>query len=90
MLIYLRYDLAEKVNSRLDEMGKDLSSMIEEINDSSSILNKNNKPDDPVIQCSAFTCRVLTVGLAFSSRQNSQFTSLSASTNRSRLCCLAA
>jgi len=29
-------------------MGKDLTSMIEEINDASSSLNKNNKPDDPV------------------------------------------
>lgn len=29
-------------------MGKDLTSMIEEINDTSSSLNKNNKPDDPV------------------------------------------
>ena len=43
-----RYNLAEKVNGRLEEMGKDLSSMIEEINDASSSLNKNNKPDDPV------------------------------------------
>jgi len=29
-------------------MGKDLTSIIEEINDASSSLNKNNKPDDPV------------------------------------------
>ena len=29
-------------------MGKDLSGMIEEINDSSSTLSKNNKADDPV------------------------------------------
>ena len=29
-------------------MGKDLTSMIDEINDASSSLNKNNKPDDPV------------------------------------------
>ncbi|KAI4259828.1 MAG: hypothetical protein L6R42_004377, partial [Xanthoria sp. 1 TBL-2021] len=44
------YQLAEKLSSRLDEMGKDLSSMVEEINDASSSLNKNSKPDDPLSQ----------------------------------------
>jgi nuclear pore complex protein Nup62 len=43
-----RYNLAEKLSDRLDEMGKDLGSMIEEINDASSSLNKNSKADDPV------------------------------------------
>ncbi|KAL8909931.1 MAG: hypothetical protein Q9171_004752 [Xanthocarpia ochracea] len=44
------YKLAEKLSLRLDEMGKDLSSMVEEINDASSSLNKNTKPDDPLSQ----------------------------------------
>ncbi|KAL8766505.1 MAG: hypothetical protein Q9209_006721 [Squamulea sp. 1 TL-2023] len=44
------YQLAEKLSSRLDEMGKDLSSMVEEINDASSSLNKNSKADDPLSQ----------------------------------------
>ena len=48
LLTHTRYDLADRLNVRLDEMGKDLSSMIEEINDASSSLNKTNKPDDPV------------------------------------------
>ncbi len=43
-----RYNLAAKLSDRLDEMGKDLGSMIDEINDASSALNKNNKADDPV------------------------------------------
>ena len=43
-----RYNLAEKLSDRLDEMGKDLKSMIEEINLASSSLNKTNKGDDPV------------------------------------------
>jgi len=43
-----RHNLAEKLSDRLDEMGKDLGSMIEEINDASSSLNKNSKADDPV------------------------------------------
>ena len=29
-------------------MGKDLTGMIEDINDASSTLSKNNKTDDPV------------------------------------------
>ncbi|KAL2042063.1 hypothetical protein N7G274_005251 [Stereocaulon virgatum] len=44
------YQLASKLQERLDEMGKDLSSMIEEINDASSTLNKNKDADDPLSQ----------------------------------------
>ena len=43
-----RYKLAEKLSDRLGEMGKDLASMIEEINDASSNLSKTSKSDDPV------------------------------------------
>lgn len=43
-----RYKLAEKISERLDEMGKDLGEMIEEINSASSALNKNSRSDDPV------------------------------------------
>lgn len=42
------YKLAEKLTDRLSEMGKNISSMIESINDASSNLSKNNKADDPV------------------------------------------
>ena len=42
------YQLANKLSERLDEMGKDLSNMIEEINDASSTLSKHSKADDPV------------------------------------------
>jgi nuclear pore complex protein Nup62 len=42
------YKLAEKLTDRLEEMGKDLTKMIKEINDMSSTLSKGNKPDDPV------------------------------------------
>ncbi|MCJ1299039.1 FG-nucleoporin nsp1 [Hypocenomyce scalaris] len=44
------YKLAEKLSDRMDEMGKDLTSMIEEINDASSSLSKNSKADDPLSQ----------------------------------------
>lgn len=46
--VFRSLDLAKTLSERLDEMGKDLTSMIEEINDASSTLSKNNKPDDPV------------------------------------------
>ena len=42
------YKLAEKLTDRLDDMGKNLSSMIEAINDASTTLSKTNKTDDPV------------------------------------------
>lgn len=42
------YKLAEKLTDRLDEMGKNLTSMIDAINETSSNLSKNNKTDDPV------------------------------------------
>lgn len=42
------YKLAEKLSERLDDMGKDLTSMIEEVNGASSTLTKTNKADEPV------------------------------------------
>lgn len=42
------YKLAEKITERLDDMGRDLSKMIKEINEISSTVSKGSKPDDPV------------------------------------------
>lgn len=42
------YKIAGRVSDRLDEMGKDLTSMIEEINAASATISKTSKPDDPV------------------------------------------
>ncbi|KAI1083149.1 Nsp1-like C-terminal region-domain-containing protein [Whalleya microplaca] len=44
------YKLAEKITERLDDMGRDLTNMIKEINDISGTLSKGNKPDDPLSQ----------------------------------------
>lgn len=44
----ISYKLAERLSERLDEMGKDLTSMIEEVNGASSTLTKTNKADEPV------------------------------------------
>lgn len=40
--------MAEKLSERLDDMGRDLTTMIEEINGASAALSKNNKEDEPV------------------------------------------
>ncbi|KAI2471209.1 Nsp1-like C-terminal region-domain-containing protein [Annulohypoxylon bovei var. microspora] len=44
------YKLAEKITERLDDMGRDLTKMIKEINDISGTVSKSNKPDDPLSQ----------------------------------------
>jgi nuclear pore complex protein Nup62 len=42
------YKLAEKLTDRLDDLGKNLTGMIEAINDASTTLSKTSKTDDPV------------------------------------------
>jgi nuclear pore complex protein Nup62 len=42
------YKLAERLTDRLDGMGKELTTMIEAINDASTTLSKTSKSDDPV------------------------------------------
>lgn len=42
------YKLAEKLSDRLNELNRDLTEMIEEINTTSQALSKTGKPDDPV------------------------------------------
>jgi nuclear pore complex protein Nup62 len=42
------YKLAEKLTDRLDDLGKNLTGMIEAINDASMTLSKTSKTDDPV------------------------------------------
>ena len=51
-----RYKTAEQVSERLGEMGKDLTSMIEEINSTSAAINKTSKPDDPVEAFLEYLC----------------------------------
>jgi len=42
------YKLAEKLQDKLNELNKDLTEMIEEINTTSQTLSKTGKPDDPL------------------------------------------
>ncbi|KAI9798625.1 MAG: hypothetical protein M1825_005049 [Sarcosagium campestre] len=44
------YKLAERLSDRMDEMGADLKSMIEEINSASVALSQTNKEEDPLSQ----------------------------------------
>ncbi|KLJ08682.1 hypothetical protein EMPG_15886 [Blastomyces silverae] len=44
------YKLAERLSERLNEMGQDLTSMIEEVNSASSTLSKTSKSDEPISQ----------------------------------------
>ena len=42
------YKLAERLGERLDEMEKDLGSMVEEVNAANASLSRNGKGDEPV------------------------------------------
>lgn len=44
------YKLAERLIDRMDDMSKDMTKMIKEINDISGTLNKTGKTDDPLSQ----------------------------------------
>jgi nuclear pore complex protein Nup62 len=43
------FKLAERLGERLEDMSRDLETMIEEVNGANASLNKNSKPDEPVI-----------------------------------------
>ncbi|KAK5075922.1 FG-nucleoporin nsp1 [Exophiala xenobiotica] len=44
------YKLAERLGERLDDMGRDLQSMIEEVNAANASLGKSSKADEPITQ----------------------------------------
>ncbi|EEP76897.1 predicted protein [Uncinocarpus reesii 1704] len=44
------YKLAERLSERLNDMGQDLTSMIEEVNSASTNLSKTSKADEPISQ----------------------------------------
>lgn len=67
------YKLAEKLQDRLNELNKDLTEMIEEINTTSQTLSKTGKPDDPVR--TMFTSVLRAIMLTFNSLQRSSASS---------------
>ncbi|RMZ89139.1 hypothetical protein DV736_g3635, partial [Chaetothyriales sp. CBS 134916] len=44
------YKLAEKLQERLDDMSRDLETMVEEVNAANASLHKNGKADEPITQ----------------------------------------
>ncbi|KAJ9631304.1 FG-nucleoporin nsp1 [Knufia peltigerae] len=44
------YKLAERLGEKLDEMERDLGSMVEEVNAANASLSKNGKADEPITQ----------------------------------------
>lgn len=91
--IFHSYQLASRLSERLDEMGKDLTDMIEEINDASSTLNKHSKADDPVspnYHIIEADLPIYFYQIALASRQSTQQPSGSTTADRSRYSCFAA
>lgn len=55
------YQLAERLSERLDDMSRDLQSMIEEVNAANASLGKSSKVDEPVcVSCSYNSSSFLT------------------------------
>ena len=75
LMVSRSYQIASKLSERLDEMGNDLTTMIEEINDASSTLSKTGKADDPVSLLSVFVFQLIVANLAscYSSPKSSVF-----------------
>lgn len=53
------YKLAERLNEKVDEMERDLGSMVEEVNAANASLSKNGKADEPVSDISWMSRPVL-------------------------------
>lgn len=47
------YKLAERLSERLEEMERDLASMVEDVNAANASLSKNGKADEPVRFCAS-------------------------------------
>ena len=69
------YKLAEKLGERLEEMERDLGSMVEEVNAANTSLSKNGKADEPVSVLSPVVYASLTGSPDHPNRQNTEFTS---------------
>jgi nuclear pore complex protein Nup62 len=80
------YKMAEKLTDRLDEMGKDLTSMIQEINTASAALSKTSKPDDPVSLPHKANDAVLIFTKAFKNCSSLEWPSSTTAMDRSERC----
>ena len=72
--------MAEKLSERLEDMGKDLTSMIEEVNGASATLSSSRKTDEPVCETGMIIVKKKTNAEPdFPNRPHPQFTPLPAS-----------
>lgn len=83
-LTYSRYKLAEKLSENLDEMGKDLTSMIEEVNGASATLTKTNRADEPVCKTQPIRYLQLLTHVDLPNRPHPQLAPLPTATHRPR------
>jgi len=76
------YQLAERLGERLDDMGRDLQSMVEEVNAANASLGKNGKADEPVCELVDLNAeRMLTKSLDHTNRQDTQLSPQSATSH---------
>lgn len=68
------YKLAEKLSERLDEMGSDLESMVDEVNAANASLSKTGKADEPVSSIVS-NYHLTNVKADYTDRQDPQHTS---------------
>jgi hypothetical protein len=79
------YKLAEKLQDRLNELNKDLTEMIEEINRTSQDLSKTGKPDDPVSwHLHLYVTKMRLIELVDQGRTRAQLAALAAPVDRPR------
>ena len=78
------YKMAEKLDERLGDMGKDLSSMVDEVNAANASLSKNGKADEPVSMLTPWQSTLTDSYLDHTNRPNLELTSVTTTGNRSR------
>ncbi len=78
------YKMAEKLDERLSEMGKDLSSMVDEVNAANAGLSKNGKADEPVSNVPLVDLISANAPRDNTDCPHTQFTSFTTSGNRPR------
>ena len=71
------YKLAEKLGERLDDMGRDLQSMIEEVNAANASLGKGNNSDEPVSLVADVIAPKTNICTGYTNCQDPQFSSQS-------------
>ena len=78
------YKTAERLDDRLNEIGKDLSSMVDEVNAANAGLSKNGKADEPVSMIPLGRLMFTNAIPDNTDRSNTQLALVTTSSDRSR------